>query len=241
MPQPASPQVPDALDVIRKIAEQRHAPLTLVGEDWKFEGTVSSLDGQEFKIWSNEEKTRKFHIRMLGFFQVQNAATAYAALQIARKRGLRISEKSIKLGFEKTFWPARFEVVRKDSPIIMDSFIKLHQALDEYFPGRKVILIFGVSEDKDVETMLLGMKPVLSNVILTRSTHPRALEPEKLTSLAEKLRLPYISLPSVSDSFERALELSQESGDIILSAGSMFVTAEVRIAWLKYTNAWDYD
>ncbi|MFN2216342.1 MAG: bifunctional folylpolyglutamate synthase/dihydrofolate synthase [Anaerolineales bacterium] len=247
IPVVTSPQVPDALDVIRKIAEQRHAPLTLVGEDWKFEETASSLDGQEFKIWSNEEKTRKFHIRMLGFFQVQNAATAYAALQIARKRGLRISEKSIKLGFEKTFWPARFEVVRKDPPIILDSahnkdsFIKLHQALDEYFPGRKVILIFGVSEDKDVETMLSGMKPVLSNVILTRSTHPRALEPEKLISLAEKLGLPYISLPSVPDSFERALELSQESGDIILSAGSMFVTAEVRIAWLKYTNAWDYD
>lgn len=34
----------------------------------------------------------------------------------------------------------------------------------------------------------------------------------------------------------RALELSEKDGSIVLSAGSMFVTAEVVMAWNKITS-----
>lgn len=37
----------------------------------------------------------------------------------------------------------------------------------------------------------------------------------------------------VESALERALELSQKDGSIVLSAGSMFVTAEVMKAWNK--------
>ena len=35
----------------------------------------------------------------------------------------------------------------------------------------------------------------------------------------------------VESAFTRALELSEKDGSIVLSAGSMFVTAEVMAAW----------
>ncbi|HKZ45040.1 MAG TPA: folylpolyglutamate synthase/dihydrofolate synthase family protein [Anaerolineales bacterium] len=247
IPVVSSPQVPEALEVIRKIADQRDSPLTLVGVDWMFAEVSSSLDGQDFKIWQKGKEALNFSTGMLGLHQVQNAATAYAALQIANQNALNVSEEAIRSGFKKTFWPARFEVVRRDPPIIldsahnMDSFIKLHDTLDEYFPGKKVILIFGASEDKDIATMLTELKPRLRQVILTKSTHPRALDPEVLAKLAEELEIPYLVLPTVPASFEEALLLAEKEEDIILSAGSIFVTAEVRISWLKFTNAWDQD
>jgi hypothetical protein len=37
----------------------------------------------------------------------------------------------------------------------------------------------------------------------------------------------------VESAFRHALELSQKDGSIVLSAGSMFVTAEVMQAWKK--------
>jgi hypothetical protein len=37
----------------------------------------------------------------------------------------------------------------------------------------------------------------------------------------------------VEAAFGRALELSEKDGSIVLSAGSMFVTAEVMMAWNK--------
>ena len=40
-------------------------------------------------------------------------------------------------------------------------------------------------------------------------------------------------MPSVEAAFARALELSEKDGSIVLSAGSMFVTAEVMAAWKK--------
>ena len=37
----------------------------------------------------------------------------------------------------------------------------------------------------------------------------------------------------------RALELSEKDGSIVLSAGSMFVTAKVMVAWNKILSAED--
>ena len=41
------------------------------------------------------------------------------------------------------------------------------------------------------------------------------------------------ALEPVEAAFRRALELSEKDGSIVLSAGSMFVTAEVMTAWDK--------
>ncbi len=40
----------------------------------------------------------------------------------------------------------------------------------------------------------------------------------------------------IEAAFLRALELSKKDGSIVLSAGSMFVTAEVMTTWNKITN-----
>ncbi len=54
--------------------------------------------------------------------------------------GLNISDKAIQKGFAEVKWPARFEVVRREPPVIFDSahnqdsFARLRQALDDYFP-----------------------------------------------------------------------------------------------------------
>ena len=245
IPVVSSHQKPEALQVIQKIASDRRSPLTLVGRDWLFAEINSSLDGQEFKIWQEGKYSREFETGMLGAHQVQNAATAYAALQIANNNGLKISEEAIQLGFKKTFWPGRFEIVRKDPPVILDSahnldsFIKLHQTLDEYFPGWEVILIFGASEDKDVFSMISEIKPSLQKIIFTQSTHPRALAPEVLVARVEKLEIPNLVVSSVPVAFNKALTLAEEKKAVVLSAGSIFVTAEVRIAWQLLSNELD--
>ncbi len=42
---------------------------------------------------------------------------------------------------------------------------------------------------------------------------------------------PACPLSGIEAAFRRALELSEKDGSIVLSAGSMFVTAEVMTAW----------
>jgi dihydrofolate synthase/folylpolyglutamate synthase len=109
----------------------------------------------------------------------------------------------------------------------------LRQALDDYFPGRLVYLVFGASEDKNIPGMFSEIQPKIMQMFITKSFHPRALDPEKIRELATQAGIPYQISPSVEDAFARALEMSEKDGSIVLSAGSMFVTAEVMAAWKK--------
>ena len=229
VPVVSSPQREEARLVIEKVAAERNAPLTLVGRDVPFWPQEHSLDGQTFIIHHSA-----FRIPLLGLHQVVNAATAYAALQAS---GLEVPEDAIRKGFAEVTWPCRFEIVRREPPLVLDSahntdsFEKLRQTLDDYLPGRPVILIFGASEDKDVAGMLAVIKGRLGLVLATHANHPRATEPEKLVETANRLGLRAEATASVEIALARALEMSEKDGSIVLSAGSMFVTTEVKTAW----------
>jgi dihydrofolate synthase/folylpolyglutamate synthase len=171
---------------------------------------------------------------LLGEHQVENAAIAYTAL---KSSGIPISEEAIQKGFSGVKWRARFEIARHDPPVIFDSahnqdsFAKLRNTLEEHFPGKMVILIFGASEDKNIPGMFAEMKPKIKKLIITRADHPRALEVEKIVELARQANVESEAVSPVQAAFERALENSEKDGSIVLSAGSMFVTAEVMKAW----------
>ena len=169
-------------------------------------------------------------IPLLGAHQVENATTAYAAL---RASGLGVSDEAIAKGFAEVRWPGRFEIVRRENPTVIldsahnqDSFEKLAATLETYFPGRKVTLIFGVSEDKHLLAMLTAIRPLLARVIATRADHPRALEPEKIVEAARQFGVESDAAAPVETALKRALDLCQKDGSIVLAAGSLFVVAE---------------
>jgi dihydrofolate synthase/folylpolyglutamate synthase len=173
---------------------------------------------------------------LLGEHQIENAAVAYAALKAS---GIELSDKAIQKGFSQVQWRARFEIARREPPVIFDSahntdsFSKLRQTLDEYYPDKKILLIFGASEDKNIPDMFAVMKTKIQTLIITRADHPRALEVERIVELAKQAEVPYEAVSPVEAALGRALELSKNDGSIVLSAGSMFVTAEVMKAWNK--------
>ena len=239
VPVVSSPQKHEALDVLERVAKSKRCTFSLVGKDVKFEKISSSLDGQFLSITLSEaEQPRSIpfvvRIPLLGEHQIENAAVACAAL---KSSGIELSDVSIQKGFSQVKWRARFEIARHDPPVIFDSahnqdsFIKLRQTLDEYFPDKQVYLIFGASEDKNIPGMFAEMKPKIKKLIVTRADHPRALLPEQIIELANQAEVPSEAVKPVEAAFMRALELSANDGSIVLSAGSMFVTAEVMQAW----------
>jgi dihydrofolate synthase/folylpolyglutamate synthase len=177
-------------------------------------------------------------IPLLGYHQVENAATAYAALRTARDQGLHLSEEEIRTGFRNASWSGRFEILQRHPAVIIDSAhnrdsaLKLRLALDDYFPGQPVVLIFGASEDKDIHGMFAELLPRVSQVVATRSIHPRAVEPEKLVELAHQFGRPAVVTESVEAALEEALRLAEKEA-VVLVAGSIFVAAGIRDAWLE--------
>jgi dihydrofolate synthase/folylpolyglutamate synthase len=234
IPVVSSPQKEEALEVLGRVAKLKNAELTLVGRDVKFKLLESSLEGQRVQV-----ESQRFTLPLLGNHQVENAATAYTALKVS---GIPITDEQIQKGFSQVQWRARFEVARRDPPVIFDSahnqdsFAKLGETLQTYFPNKKVYLIFGASEDKNIPGMFMELKSKIRKIIITRADHPRALEVEQIQGLAEQAGVESEAVSPVKSALARALELSSKDGSIVLSAGSMFVTAEVMSAWKMSNN-----
>jgi dihydrofolate synthase/folylpolyglutamate synthase len=240
VPVVSSPQKDESLVVLERVSKLRNTELTLVGRDVKFELIESSLDGQTLTVDGGQSmvnglpSTVKLRIPLLGNHQIENAATAYAALKVS---GISITDEQIQKGFSQVQWRARFEIARREPPVIFDSahnqdsFEKLSETLETYFPSKKVYLIFGASEDKNIPGMFAELKSKIKKIIITRADHPRALEVEKIQQLAEQAGAEFEAVIPVKSALARALELSSKDGSIVLSAGSMFVTAEVMSAW----------
>ena len=240
IPVVSAPQQDEALSVLEKVSTEHGCILTLVGRDITYQILSHSLDGQEFSgQWTVDRRPYSVELRipLLGMHQVENAVTAYAALKAS---GLDVSDAAIRQGFLDVQWPGRFEIAHRDKPTLIldsahnqDSFEKLTATLGAYFPGRKVTLIFGVSEDKHLLAMLKAIAPLLARVLVTRADHPRALEPEKIIEMAPGFGVVFEAAAPVETALKRALDLSQKDGSIVVSAGSMFVTAEVYSAWQR--------
>ena len=268
VPVVSSSQKDEALEILERVARLEDSSFTLVGKDIKvypnigartfsppnewtfsssnkrtevrvpeFESIASSLDGQSLRIVDDLRlSTFDLQLPLLGRHQLENAATAYAVLKVS---GLDVSDEAIQKGFAQVKWRARFEIARREPPVIFDSahnedsFVKLRETLDTYFPDKKAYLIFGASEDKNIPGMFAAMKPKIQRLIVTRADHPRALEEERIVELARQAEVPYEAVSPVESALRRALELSAKDGSIVLSAGSMFVTAEVMRAWKK--------
>ncbi len=234
VPVVSSPQKDEALRVLERIAKERNCPFILVGKDVKFERLTSSLDGQAFSLHA-KPSSLILAIPLLGSHQIENAATAYTALKTS---GIPISDEAIQKGFSQVEWPARFEVLRREPPVIIDSAhnrdsaFRLRETLDEYFPKKPVILVFCALEDKDITGILEELKPRLECVVATRADHPRAPSAKWIAEQVKKVGIPVEAITPAADALERALELAGEQ-KIVLSAGSVAFAGEISAAWRK--------
>ncbi len=231
-----SPQKDEALAVLQQIARQRDAACIQIGSDYLYQKVSHSYDGQTFLVRENTAAHSdwvELRIPLLGGHQVENAATAYAALAELEKMGCKIGAEAIRAGFAGVVWPGRFEIISREPFVVLDSAHnrdsaeKLKKALDEYFPGKKIILIFGASEDKDVSGMFAELLPRMDQAIMTQSVHPRALDAETLLEMAASYGIPAEVVVSLEKAVNRAFELASE-GQLILVTGSLFIVAGAR-------------
>ena len=235
VPVVSSSQKDEALDVLVKIADERGCDFTLVGRDVKFEPLSHSLERQTLQVWIPNLLPLNLEIPLLGGHQAENAAVAYAALKAS---GLNVPAEAIKKGFASLKWPSRFDIIRRDPPIVIDvahnreSALRLRQTLDTFFPDIPVILLFCTLEDKDISGILAELASRVERVVATQADHPRAPSVEWIAEQVKKADLPVEAVTPVAAALDRALELAGEK-KLILTAGSVAFAGEVMNAWQK--------
>ena len=238
-----APQHAEAEVELRRIADQRHAPLTEVDEVFTYAEVSHTFRTQKLSVirkektpLSNANMKLILTIPLLGFHQIQNAVTALAALEVLRQQGFHLTRDSIRRGFRQIEWPARFEILRLKPPFVIDSAHNgdsmqvLRQTLDEYFPQTPFLFIFGASADKEIDAMLDAILPRVQSVITTQSTHPRAASPEELQKHVLSYGVPCLAISPAEAALTKALELAGSEMGIIVS-GSIFIASAALAIW----------
>ncbi|MGH2582772.1 MAG: bifunctional folylpolyglutamate synthase/dihydrofolate synthase [Anaerolineales bacterium] len=229
------PQQLQARKTILEVAKANSSKAIEVGKDWLFERGDFDLGGQDLRIWhhSTPDQVVALPIGLHGAHQIVNAATAYAALLSARDQGLTLSEVAIERGFAAARWPGRFEILRESPALILDAAHTpeaakaLRQALDDYFPGKSVNAVLGVSADKNLAGLIEPMRERLGRVIATQSPHPRAMPAGRLSIELKSLGIDVEPQPSPRKSLEKVLRDTPPDG-VVLIWGSVFLVEEVR-------------
>lgn len=161
-----------------------------------------------------------------------NASVAIGMAEALRSQGINISKESIMEGIKNADWPGRLEIIGRNPLILVDgaqnkaSARVLAEAIKKLFRYRNLVLVFGVSKDKDVVGMLEELMPIADSIIFTRSNVvARALDPSKIKEISGR------NDASVKYSVEDAVDIAVKSAapdDLVLITGSLFIVGEAR-------------
>jgi len=233
VPVVSAAQPPPAAAVIAARAAELNAPLTQIDIDWQAEPLQASLRGQRLRVRRAGADWHELIIQLLGKHQVHNAATAYAALQTMDASGVAVGAEAIRAGFAAARWPGRFDMLPGEPLTILDGAHSpaaaraLRAALDDYVPGRPVVLVLGVSADKDLHGVLDPLAERIQQVFATQSRQPRAMPAAVLAEQLQSFGLPGQALESPAAALAAAQAACPPDG-VVLVAGSVFLVEEVR-------------
>jgi dihydrofolate synthase/folylpolyglutamate synthase len=232
VPVVTSARDPEALDVIRRIAAERGAPLVLVGaeenEECAYRYRLDSFDSQHstFTVLTPRGEYQGLELGLLGEHQLENATAAVAAVHSLQESGsLAVPEDAVRRGLRGARWPARMQVIGHapwlvvDSAHNADSFARLFVALRRHFTYRRLILVLGLMSDKDIAGIVYEIAAAgVDEIVATGWQNPRAAPP---TLAAQLLVSDAVhTQPSIAAAMEDA-ESSAGPGDLICVAGSV--------------------
>ena len=230
----------EVLEVIRDVCIKRKSPLDLAFGDSSLshvqgEPVVSgnarihalSLDRTFFDFGEHKD----IELNLGGRHQVTNACLAISAAEKLKQMGWKIDRQAVRDGLKDVNWRGRLEIFRKNPLTLVDvahnpaGTKALVDALEEFFPKKKLIFIFGVMADKNYALMLKEICRKAKLIVLTKPDHKRAADQELLEEVVHVEGKPYEIIPHVKQAYIFSLK-NAGSKDVICITGSHFTAGE---------------
>jgi dihydrofolate synthase/folylpolyglutamate synthase len=231
------------LSVIQSIAQDKQAPCVSLTENFAVLGETPA----RFAYRGSKRTYQELNCPLSGRHQLDNAACALAALEVAEERGLHLAEANVRKGLQTVCWPGRLELVSQQPDILLDGAHnpQAAEALGHFLAQRhadrssssgQVIFVIGMMRDKDRRGVLarLAAVPGAGRFILTRAEHPRAADPQDLVQDSAELGIPIEVAATVREACVRAGALTSVN-DTICVTGSLLVVGEAKAFWERTT------
>lgn len=222
---------------LRERCRDLGATLLELGKDFKVR-----RQGKEgaFSYTGPNLKINQLQTALKGSHQVRNAALALAVVESLAGCGYPVSVQHIRTGLVSVAWPGRLEVVARKPSVILDgahnpaAVTALCDALVRHFIWKKLIVIFGVLQDKNYRIMLKRLASLADIIILTEPETERSVKPDALLPLAAAYCPQAEIAARPVDALGKALALADPE-DLICVVGSLYLVGEIKAVLMETT------
>jgi dihydrofolate synthase/folylpolyglutamate synthase len=240
------PQPEAAVPVIDARAALVGATQVRAGVDFGVRRRSVAVGGQLLDLQGLGGEYDEVFLPLYGAHQAGNAATAVAAVEAffglrggaAEGRGPLIPD-AVRSAFAAVTSPGRMEIVRGSPTVILDGAhnpagaAALAAALEESFTFDRLVAVVAVLDDKDAAGLFEMLDPVVTGVVVTQNSSPRALPVDDLAAVAvEVLGDARVEVaPRLDDAIETAVTTAEADlvgGAGVLVTGSIVTVGEAR-------------
>ena len=222
-----------ALVVIEAKASRHGSVCEVLGREFTVTGSRIEQERQFFELRVGQTLPESYSLRLLGRHQTANAALAVRACQLLAQRDGRLTPAVIRDGLAKAVWPGRFEIFAGAPLLILDGahnpdgIRTLRQTIDDVFPGRAIVFLFGVLADKNHAEMARILFRRSDRAVVVRPHSDRAAAAEDIS----REIIDAVAAVKTGATIGEGLELAKEwagPGGIVCAAGSLYMIGEVR-------------
>src|SRR5579859_6383286 len=225
-----------AAEVLLRYAVEVGATVAREGVEFGVLSDEQALGGQRLGLRGLRGTYEDVYLPLFGLHQAGNAACALAAVEafagVSGEAGAALDPDLVRESFANVSSPGRLEVVRHSPTIIIDAahnpagMAASVAAIDEAFTFARLSGVFAASGDKDVPGILAELEPLLTDIVVTRNSSDRSLDPWQTAELAveifgeDRVR----SAERLDDAIETAVALADETGP---GTGGVLITGSV--------------
>jgi dihydrofolate synthase/folylpolyglutamate synthase len=230
-----------AADVLLRAALERGTTVVREGLEFGIAGREVAVGGQLVAVQGLAGLYPDLFLPLHGAHQARNAAMAVAAAEalLGSAGGEPLDVEVVRAAFVDMTAPGRLELVRRGPTVLVDSAHNpagaavLVEAVRESFTFTRLVGVVAVLAEKDAVGILDTLEPVMDEIVVTRSSSPRSLEPDDLAAVAVEVFGP--ERVHVADRMDAAIDVAlgraEEGGLVgggVLATGSVTVAADVR-------------
>lgn len=222
-------QNPQVVEIITQTCKEKGVPLS-VTKPSTIKKISHSVHGQKFSMGS----AGMFQIKLMGEHQRYNAALVWEAVQLLKERGFVFPANALTAGFGRATWPGRFERVHNKPDFVLDAghnpqgAATIVKTLEEVYPGKKVIFLVGVMNNKDYVAMMSQVYHLAKHFVTVTPNSPQGLPGEKLADYLEQhCKCGVVAAESVASGVQIALGLAEDQ-DVICAWGSLYIIGDIR-------------
>ena len=228
------PSCDEALTVLKKRAEEKHAPL--ITADLKQLKQLPAVPNFEHFRYL----TYDVECNLLGRHQQKNCAVCIETIRLLKNCGFPVEDSDLLHGLSDVYWPGRMELLHRKPAVYVDGGHNPQciSAAEDFFngpafAGKRIHVVTGILGDKDYRTMLSLIRGFAADIRFWRFDHPRAIPEEELPALCEEFDMTVVDNP---DEEIRELVENGTERDIILCIGSLYMTDWIRSLFKEDKN-----